>query len=329
MGMPSLRNEAIKVTINHNIVYPLRIKQNVSMICSPVKQKVRVRFLKNGKSEFFSGKVSSCVSPALQGGMTVEAAILMPFFLLLILSLLSFLEIIRLHNTITMGLREAGAPITVYGYAYTRMKEEKGIDLSGIVPNVILSYGYVGNKVREFAGEEYLENSPLSGGAGSIQYWQSSILEKDDLVDLKAIYTAELDFNVAFLPKLRLVSRYYGRAWTGYQVGGKSGGDASDVNVYVTPGGTVYHRNRYCTHLQLSIESVSWEELQRIGKEDGGRYRSCNLCGKGVISGKVYITSEGDCYHTSIQCSGLKRTIDVIPLSKVGNRGPCSRCGGS
>lgn len=328
MRMLSLGNKSSKVTINHNIIYPLRIKQNVSMICSPVKQKVRVNFLKIGKLKFFPGKASSCVSPALQGGMTVEAAILMPFFLLLILSLLSFLEIIRLHNSITMGLREAGAPISVYGYVHARMKEGKGIDLSGIVPNVILSYGYVGNKVKEFAGEAYLENSPLSEGASSIQYWQSSILEKDDLVDLKAVYTAELDFNVAFLPKIKLVSRYYGRAWTGYQVEGNSTGEALDVNVYVTPGGTVYHRNRYCTHLQLSIESVSWENLQGIHKEDGGRYRLCELCGKGTATGKVYITTEGNCYHTSIQCSGLKRTIDVIPLSKVGNRGPCSRCGG-
>lgn len=329
MGMLSLGNKSSKVTINHNIVYPLRIKQNVSMICSPVKQNVRVKFLEKGKSKSLPGKVSPCVSPALQAGMTVEAAILMPFFLFLVLSLLSFLEIIRLHNSITMGLREAGTPITIYGYAHARMKEEKGIDLSGIVPNVVLSYGYVGNKVRDFAGEAYLDHSPLSGGAGSVQYWQSSILEKDDLVDLKAVYTAELNFNIAFLPKLRLASRFYGRAWTGYQVEGNGTGDALEVNVYVTPGGSVYHRNRYCTHLQLSIESVSWENLQGIHKEDGGRYRSCELCGKGTINGKVYITSEGDCYHTSIQCSGLKRTIDVIPLSKVGNRGSCSRCGGS
>lgn len=328
MRMLSLGNKASKVTINHNIVYPLRIKQNVSMICSPVKQKVRVKFLKKGMSEFFSGRASSCVSPALQAGMTVEAAIIMPFFLFLILSFLSFLEIIRLQNTITMGLREAGVPITVYGYAHARMKEEKGIDLSGIVPNVILSYGYVGNKVRDFSGEVYLENSPLSGGAGSIQYWQSSILEKDDLVDLQAVYTAELDFNIAHLPKLRLVSRYFGRAWTGYQVGGGSAEGDSEVNVYVTPGGTVYHRNRYCTHLQLSIEAVSWKELEGMRKADGGRYRSCSRCGSGRNAGKVYITSEGDCYHSSIRCSGLKRTVDVIPLSKVGNRGPCSRCGG-
>lgn len=326
--MPSLRKKKTCVTTNQLNQNTLHSIKNVSSFYSPVKQNQNLHYNRHKNSDNFSGKVSLCGPPAFQAGMTVEAAILMPFFLMLILSLLSFMEIIRLQNSITMGLREAGTPMTVYGYAGDRLRESTQIDLTGIMPNVILTYGYVSDKVNAFVGEDYLDHSPLSGEAGAIQYITSSIMERDDQVDLRAVYFAEPDFNVAFLPKLALVSRYFGRAWTGYQVDGKAQAGNQETFVYVTPNGTVYHMSRECTHLRLSIKSCPLEEVNQRRNGNGGRYNPCTLCGKKEIVKMVYITTEGDRYHTSVQCSGLKRTIDVIPLSQAGGRTKCKRCGG-
>lgn len=326
--MLSLRKEPRKITINLTHKEPLRILNKTQMFCSPVEHvqilsKKLLRLLK-----LFSGKASLCVSPDNRGSMTVEAAIVLPFFMLVLLSVLSFMEIIRLQNGITMGLREAGMPMSVYGYAYERMKESSDVDLSGIVPNMVLSYGYAGKKVEDFLGKEYLERAPLPYGAGSLQYYRSSIMEKDDRIDLVALYAAELDFNVIHLPKLRLCSRYYGRAWTGYDLEGSAKEHPSEINVYVTPKGSVYHMSRYCTHLQLTILSCPAAQVGEKRNEGGSKYRPCALCGSSLQTGKVYITTDGDCYHSSIRCPGLKRTIEVIPLSKVGGRSRCSRCGG-
>lgn len=316
--MLSVKKETKLVVNKTNKKIPLQAADAVSEFCTPVKHGIISRFHSLRKSILFSGKVSSCSSQKNSGSMTVEAAVVLPFFLMVFLSLISFLRIIQVQNGITMGLREAGMPMSVYAYAQKRMQEDSSLELTGVVGNFTLSYGYAGQKVREFLRENI----------GGIQYYKSSILEKDDVIDLVALYSLEPDFNVALLPSVRLSSRFYGRAWTGYAVDGSEAGVVQEENVYITQDGTVYHRNRYCTHLQLTVLSCPAEQIEEKRNENGASYHACAKCGGGKKTKKVYITPQGDCYHTSIQCSGLKRTIEVIPISKVGNRTCCSRCGG-
>lgn len=328
--MLSLKKDVKQVTIKNQIKIPLLNVKKMYMFCSPVKQKGKslISHSRIPKHMSLSEKVSLCGSQGLKAGMTVEAAVVLPFFLLIILSVFSFLELTRFQCGITMGLREAGKSISVYGYAYDRMEENADLDLTGLVPSVALSYVYAGAEVEKFLGEEYMEDSPLPVGKSSIQYYHSSIMEEEDIVDLVAFYQGELSFNIAMLPKIHMESRYYGRAWTGYELEGKSAEPQQELNVYITPGGTAYHMNRYCSHLQLTIRACSKEQLVNQENENGEKYRACSICVLGTMGNKVFITSQGNCYHYSINCSGLKRTIEVIPISKVGNRTRCSRCGG-
>ncbi|MBR5420496.1 MAG: hypothetical protein IK115_05040 [Lachnospiraceae bacterium] len=135
--------------------------------------------------------------------------------------------------------------------------------------------------------------------------------------------------NAFGIPSQRLLSVGYAHAWTGYQLGSGAGGggDSGERMVYITETGTVYHLTRSCTHLKLSITAVSREALATARNGGGGRYRPCEICGGGN-GGTVFITNEGDRYHSSLGCSGLKRTIYEIPISQVGGRRCCSRCGG-
>ena len=96
--------------------------------------------------------------------------------------------------------------------------------------------------------------------------------------------------------------------------------------VYVTETGLVYHRDYHCTHLELSIHMVLQSEIESLRNEGGGKYHPCQHCMKGA-GGGVYITDTGDRYHSSLSCSGLKRTIYAVPLSEVAGKGACSRCG--
>ena len=82
---------------------------------------------------------------------------------------------------------------------------------------------------------------------------------------------------------------------------------------------------RSCTHLTLSITLAGRDEVEGLRNASGGRYSPCEKCG-GDGSGIVYVTNEGDRYHNTIECSGLKRTVRCVPLSEAGGRSPCSRC---
>ena len=149
----------------------------------------------------------------------------------------------------------------------------------------------------------------------------------DTVIDIAEPYVFEPRCNVFNIPAQVLMCRARAHSWTGYTQGSSSGegrGSTEDPIVYVAENGTVYHLSRSCTHLDLSIKPV---DSSRVGDErnrSGGKYKRCEICGGG--SGTVYITEEGDRYHSSLTCSGLKRTIYEMPLSQVGGRRLCSRC---
>ena len=63
-----------------------------------------------------------------------------------------------------------------------------------------------------------------------------------------------------------------------------------------------------------------------ISKNEYGEvYGKCKLCREpcGML---VYITKEGNCYHSERSCSGLKRTVRQVAMSQVQGRACCIRC---
>ena len=260
--------------------------------------------------------------------MTVEAAVILPFFMMALLSFLSFIDILAFQNKMTMALRDVGMSMSVYGYVYDYLEEGAETDLAGIVPNMVLSYAYAGIQVEKFLGEDYIEKTGRDLGLSTIHYYNSSVMEEDDVIDLVATFSMTPRFNLLGLPEISMLGRYYGRAWTGYELDGSCVEEQPEENVYITSEGEVYHLSRYCTHIQLTITTCVVEDIQKIKNNAGDSYRPCLLCGNSGNSGKYYITPEGDCFHSELNCQGLKRTVDIVPLSQVNGRTRCSRCGG-
>ena len=106
-------------------------------------------------------------------------------------------------------------------------------------------------------------------------------------------------------------------------------GEEDDQIVYVTDTGVGYHKNPHCTHLDLSIHVAASSELNSLRNESGGKYHACEKCVHGSsMGGSVYITNQGDRYHNSLTCSGLKRTVYTARISEVPGKRACSKCGG-
>ena len=125
----------------------------------------------------------------------------------------------------------------------------------------------------------------------------------------------------------RTVRQAVVRAWVGY-TGESFRTGQSDEIVFITPEGTVYHRSRDCTYLRLSIRQLPYNALEDARNQSGGKYAPCEYCIHSGWSGStVYITNYGNRYHSTKNCRGLKRTVMAVPLSEVGGRRCCSRCG--
>lgn len=116
------------------------------------------------------------------------------------------------------------------------------------------------------------------------------------------------------------------RKWTGYDVTNLQGNQGDEEWVYITPTGESYHTNPNCSYLNLKIMSAVSSKIDNYRNNSGEIYRPCEKCEDITLTGICFYTEYGNRYHTTLNCSGLKRTIMTIPISEVGSRHLCNKC---
>lgn len=260
-----------------------------------------------------------------RGSMTLEASLALPFFLFAVLNILFAVNIIGTQSRINAAMHQVGNKMAFAGYAYENT-------VADILPDgladVVITEGYARGQIVEYVGRFYLENSCVKGGAGGLSFTGSSVMGSEDMIDLRISYRVKPFASLMGIDEFLLSQRYYGRAWTGYDVAGSvSGVTQEDPMVYITKTGTVYHLDRNCAYLNPRIETVPAQSVDDRRNASGAKYASCGFCGTGGSSGQVFITDYGSSYHKRLECPGLKRTIYTVPLSEAGTRGRCSKCG--
>lgn len=148
---------------------------------------------------------------------------------------------------------------------------------------------------------------------------------KDDIVTIFKIQKiAPLIDKIGFKTANTYACMKY-RKWNGYDVTGAKVFDEDEEYVYITESGTSYHRSRGCSHLKVKIRCVTKQMLESTRNNNGEKYKPCEKCARNS-SGLLFITEEGNKYHSSSACSGLKRTVKTVKLSEVGGRTPCKDC---
>lgn len=301
--MPFLR---LHTKTNHSTANSLRAHLSVLYLHEPLK------------------RASSFTSRKLRASLTVETAIAMPLFLFFLIQIMSAMNMIGLQSRLNAALHQTGNKIAFAGYVYDKTV---GSSLPGGISSVMLTESFARSQILDYAGKKYLDNSCIKNGAAGISFRETSIMEENDLVEIYLSYQIEPLFTVMGFADFNVSQCYYGRAWTGYDVEKDiSDFTKEDPMVYITETGTVYHTNRNCTYLNPSVESTAMEALDGCRNQSGGKYYPCEICGRKGNTGTVYITNQGNSYHTFITCSGLKRTIYTIPLSEAVGRRQCSKC---
>lgn len=250
-------------------------------------------------------KTPSCI--CMEASYTAEVVVVIPLFVAFMVVLLFFFRVLQVQQEVGCALQETAKEMAIYAYA------ENTLSPDSIIEAKLLFL----RKCKGGKAEEYVD-----GGKMGISLLNSELA--GEYVDLKAEYAFSLPVGFFGMQKIFICQRAKCRKWTGRLAAG--GGE--DTFVYVTPNGEVYHRNKNCRYLDLSVHQVWSRQIFGLRNKNGEKYYACEKCMQSSeVYDRVYITDYGNRYHGKPDCRELKRTIIAVRISETGILRPCSRCG--
>ena len=271
-----------------------------------------------------------------KASLTVEAALVLPVFLFGILFIISFFQILYMQEVIQFALTETAKEASRYSYIYedlikdTEQTNTEKNNKFGNITNRFVNGEFYYSIFLKYISSEEIKTSIVES---NISFLNSEFMNDKNEIKIVAMYwvkpTVINIFGMKGIPIIQCVKtkRFVGT----YLIGNDYSYEREDkVVVYLAKNGTVYHKNSECTHLLLSIEIVSFGQIDSYRNENGGKYTRCSRCMKGVETEQekmVYIARQGKHYHSTKACSGLKRTVRKVFLSDVDGMDPCQRCG--
>lgn len=280
-----------------------------------------------------------------RGSLTVEASLITWPFVLFILSFLYLIQIFTIQEHIQSSITRMGLDLAQMSYIFDDFnfsEEAEGaeslvgdmaseIGLSELIASSINS-GMLKLYSSKYIDKMRLDSSSIVKGFDGLSFYESSVLKDDDFIDIIVKYKIRLPIRLFPIDDMEMVQRVKLRGWTGIQFSPNytlNEDSDEDTIVYVAKTGSVYHRNKSCSHIKLSVRGVQGIPSQ-LRNDNGGKYYPCEKCCKEDkgISSTYYITSDGTRYHSIIDCSKIKRTVNEVHLSSVvDSKSPCKRCG--
>ena len=243
------------------------------------------------------------------GGVTVEAAIVIPLLLCAFVGIILWGKVFLIQQEMETALMETARQLA---------RQEAGLIIQDQEGTSLLSAGILFSKNRKqgdsVGGIEVL----------SVNLVQSEYRKDTKEIYLKVGYVVKIPVLLLGTWRLPLKTSVVQKAWNGYAPEFGVNGQHKEY-VYITEHGTSYHRDSQCYHLHVTIEEVT--DVSKY-YEDNTAFRPCEFC----VSGKkdkhvLYISEDGECYHEDLSCGGLTRTVHYVELSQIGGRRPCTDCG--
>ncbi len=282
----------------------------------------------------------------LSGSLTLETSLVLPIFMCLAISLVSFLEMMNLYAKVEYALHETAREIALFTYPVEAVSELSGdflkkysdseTDEENIIDEMedadlhltdaILDETLVRAAFTERFGYENLNNTLIRKGEAGILFFRSTLYDEAGNINLIVTYEVEPLLNIFGVGETTFCNSVKMHPWTGYSKGFTI---SDEQYVYITENSSVYHTNPHCSHLHISVDTVNKSEIEQCRNKDGKKYHACEKCcgnGKSDECFFLFITPYGDRYHTSLSCSGLKRTVFKVKLSEVSDKKECERC---
>lgn len=270
----------------------------------PVSRPVE-SFIRRKVNGFFrKGRPSASLKA--NASYTVEAAFVLPMFLLAGIAVIFFFRVIQVEWGVQTAISDVARSAAISGDIFSEMK-------TGAIQALCAA---------EIAGKGVPYKFVLGGPVG-INLSGTTVDDKE--VSIKASYVMKVPTTLFGWKHWHISQRALARRWVGDDPGDV---DEADKYVYVTESGSVYHTNLSCAYLNPSIRGVFDEQLSDERNVNGAIYYPCPSCRKKGFSGIWYVTDYGTNYHTTLRCPGLKRTINRMKLQDAIDKGYplCSKC---
>lgn len=250
------------------------------------------------------GKSGPIRETFLKASYTVEAAFILPLSLMMVVFCLYFFRVLYVQwgidYTINKVARQHSAVITDQG-------GDDGLLVLGE------SYALIGADERV--------RKEIVGGLIGLNFTESEF--DRNYIDITCRYKLKNPITMFGIKNIDMVSTTSARKWIGFD---PHEDDSGGEYVYVTKYGSAYHKSLACPYLKPSVRAVSADAVKDERSVSGGKYSSCPICKGKKNSGSVYITDYGDVYHSSLTCSGLKRSIKRIKLGDASDYHACGKC---
>lgn len=241
-----------------------------------------------------------------KASLTVEAALVLPLFFFAALCIIYINKLLLYEEEVQQAIVRTGREISV---EYAASREE-----------AVINKMYMTRKMMRYTGE----------GIQGLTMLRSGFDRETEEIDLIVDYSIRSPFPVISDKTFYFSHRYRTRAFTGVETRMQPDAEKGGEIVYITRTGKVYHKSLECSYLKLSISEVKFEDIERLRSESGAKYYACEgCCYQASLSETqhVFICNYGDRYHRRKTCKKIKRSIQQILLSEVGDRRPCSKCG--
>lgn len=250
----------------------------------------------------------ACCFSFLYGSMTLETSLILPLYILVLVSCMLFGQMLIAKGQMHHGLVEAANELAELEYKNQR----QGKTSNAITARVLQ---------ERYADMDWMPNVMKIDHKMMLA---SKIPNEQQEIELKMRYRISLQFPIIGKKVWNITDGVCQKAFTGYE---PTDFELGKGYVYVTKYGTVYHNSINCTHIMLKVADAG--EVQRYLNGETS-YVPCSKCARKVTGTEtsLFIAKEGDCYHTSLECSGLTRYIRKITIWEAEGMRPCTRCGG-
>ncbi len=269
-----------------------------------------------------SPSASRTKTDGFAASLTLEAALCLPFFLFLAVALMQPLQWLDRQRRVQTAVETVCEDLSLK-FLFTETLLKKGES----------------DEAPDPAALEAAAGLWLKGKAGV--HADGIVIRKAELPDRNGNLCFEVSYpeRIPFFPALRggIVMRAAAcrRPWTGKdgklreQDVDRKEDETGEEMVYVGAGMGRYHKFRDCHYLSNRYRALPGERAAAERNASGKRYTACSRCVKGNAgNGEVYVTPEGEHYHSDRSCSAMAAYVRRVPLREVEHLGLCSYCAG-